>query len=70
MTPTIAVNASPFNCRWILRGSEHHSGDWNYAICLRVRNTERLVNEVDCSRCHRWEGPDDLDEGHAAPGRV
>lgn len=57
MPSTVAVVTSPFNCRWIVRGSEHRVGDWNYAICVRVRNTERLVNECDCSRCIRWEEP-------------
>jgi hypothetical protein len=57
MPQTIAINASPFNCRWIVPGSEHHLDDWNYAICVRVRNTERLVNESDCSRCPMWEEP-------------
>jgi hypothetical protein len=61
MTPTIAVYASPFNCRWIARGSEHHVGDWNYAICVR-RDTDQVVNESDCSHCARWQEPDDLRE--------
>ena len=64
MTPQTAVNSLPFECRWIVPGSAHHISDWSYAICVRVFNTERLVNEVDCSRCPRWEGPDDLDERH------
>jgi hypothetical protein len=62
MTPTTTACASPFNCRWIARGSEHHVGDWNYAICVRVRDTDRIVNEADCSRCPRWQEPDDLPE--------
>ena len=56
-TPTIAINTSPFNCRWIVPGSEHFLGDSNFAICVRVLGTERLVNECDCSRCARWEEP-------------
>lgn len=68
MPPTVAIHASPFNCRWIVRGSEHRLHDWNYAICVRVRHTERLVNESDCSRCARWEEPDDPDGGHACGG--
>jgi hypothetical protein len=52
---TTAVATSPFDCRWIVRGSERHLGAWNYALCVRVRDNERLVNECDCSRCVRWE---------------
>jgi hypothetical protein len=60
MSHTTAVNASPFNCRWIVPGSAHDMGNWSYAICVRDFNTERLVNEPDCSHCPRWEEPDDL----------
>ena len=67
MPPTIAIHASPFNCRWIVGGSEHRVGLWNYAICVRVRDTERLVNESDCSRCPRWEEPDGP-SGRQEPG--
>jgi hypothetical protein len=66
MTPRTATCASPFNCRWIVPGSEHHAAGWSYAICTRVRDTERLVNETDCAHCPRWEEPDDLAEQHAA----
>jgi hypothetical protein len=66
MTTRIVLNESAFNCRWIVPGSSHHASDWSYAICVRVRNIERLVNESDCSRCPRWEESDDLAERHAA----
>jgi hypothetical protein len=62
MASTTAAAVSPFNCRWIVRGSEHRLGRWNYAICVRVRNADRLVNECDCSRCARWEEPTDQEE--------
>jgi hypothetical protein len=65
MTTRIVINESPFNCRWIVPGSAHHVSDWSFAICVRVRNSERLVNESDCSRCPRWEEPDDLAERQA-----
>jgi hypothetical protein len=61
MPPIIAINVSPFNCRWIERGSERHFDDWHCAICTRVRNAERLVNETDCARCAAWEAPDDTE---------
>jgi hypothetical protein len=69
MTPVIAIGASPFNCRWIARGSEHHAGGWNYAICVRVRDTDRMVNESDCSHCSRWQESDDLPERQSAHRR-
>jgi len=59
MTPQLAIASSPVNCRWIVRGSEHHLDDWSCAICVRVPGTERLVNEADCSRCPRWAEPDE-----------
>jgi hypothetical protein len=66
MSNKTAVNVSPFNCRWIQPGSEHHSAGWDYAVCLRVPDNERLVNEADCSHCPRWEEPDDLAVQRAA----
>jgi hypothetical protein len=52
-----AVNASPFNCRWIERGSEIRISNWSYALCLRVRSEPRVVNESECARCPLWEPP-------------
>jgi hypothetical protein len=51
----VAVNASPFNCRWIARGSEARISNWSYALCLRVRDEPRLVSEAECARCLLWE---------------
>ncbi len=59
---TTAIDTSPFNCRWIVRGSERYFGAWNYAVCMRARNADRLVNECDCSRCALWEAPGDPDD--------
>jgi hypothetical protein len=61
MTTPPDLNVSPLKCRWVVPGSEHHEGCWSYAMCVRVRAVERLVNEADCARCPRWEGPDDPD---------
>jgi hypothetical protein len=66
MTLTIAANASPLNCRWIVPGSAHYKGDWSYAICVRNFRSERLVNASECSRCPRREEPDDVAERRAA----
>ena len=70
MTPRIAINTSPFNCRWIVGGSEHHVSDWSYAICARIRDTDRIVNESDCSRCPRWQEPEDLDDRNVTRGMI
>jgi hypothetical protein len=53
----IAVNASPFNCRWIERGSEGRISNWSYALCLRIRDQPRVVSEPECARCLLWEAP-------------
>ena len=59
----VAVNASPFSCRWIQRGSETRVSNWSYALCLRVSDRPRLVSESECARCARWESPDDHHDG-------
>jgi hypothetical protein len=53
----IAVNASPFNCRWIERGSESRISNWSYALCLRIRDQPRIVTESECARCPLWQEP-------------
>ena len=55
----LAINASPFHCRWVLTGSELQLEQWTYAICLRERNHVRVVSEDECSRCACWEQPTD-----------
>lgn len=59
MTTTTGIKVSPFDCRWIVPSSKHQVGDWSFAVCVRVLGVERLVNEADCSRCPRWDGPDE-----------
>jgi hypothetical protein len=59
----VAVNASPFNCRWIERGSETRISNWSYALCLRVRDQPRVVSEAECARCLSWETPCQTAEG-------
>jgi hypothetical protein len=51
----VAVNASPFNCRWIERGSNTRISNWSYALCLRVRDEPRVVSQTECARCVSWE---------------
>lgn len=55
----LAVNASPFDCRWIQPGSEMRVIDWTYAICLRMPDLPRPVSELECERCAWWEEPND-----------
>ena len=54
---TVAINASPLNCRWIQRGSEMRVSNWTLALCLRGHS--RIVSESECARCALWEAPDD-----------
>jgi hypothetical protein len=54
-----AMNASPFSCRWIQRGTETRVSNWSYALCLRVRDQPRVVSESECARCLLWEAPED-----------
>ena len=53
----LAINASPFRCRWILAGAEMRLEQWNYAIWLRSRHHGRVVSEQECSRCACWKPP-------------
>jgi hypothetical protein len=55
----LAINASPFHCRWVATGSELRLEQWTYAICLRERNQMRVVSEDECGRCACWEPPTD-----------
>jgi hypothetical protein len=62
MTPIASRDDSPFNCHWVVRGSEFTLNDRSYAICAPVLHTKRLVCESYCATCRRWEGSDDLAE--------
>jgi hypothetical protein len=53
------VTTSPFQCRWIERGSETRVSNWSSALCLRVRDQPRVVSERECARCVSWEAPPD-----------
>jgi len=55
----LAINASPFHCRWISTGTEMRLEQWTYAICLRCRHQPRVVSEDECSRCVCWAPPPD-----------
>jgi hypothetical protein len=49
------VIASPFGCTWVQAGSEGHVGGIGYALCVRVPQQPRLVNEMECAHCALWE---------------
>jgi hypothetical protein len=53
----LAVNASPFRCRWISPDTEMRLEQWTYAICLRCRDEPPVVSEDECSRCACWAPP-------------
>lgn len=55
----LAINASPFQCRWIATGTEIRLEQWTYAICLRCSGGPRVVSEDECARCACWEPPTD-----------
>jgi hypothetical protein len=63
----LAVNASPFNCRWIERGSEMRVSNWTYALCARPLSQSRPVSEEECARCPWWDSRDDDSSPRAAP---
>ena len=57
----MVVNAHPFQCRWIERGSEIRVSNWSYALCQRLQNNPRYVTEWECAVCARWEPPSSQD---------
>jgi hypothetical protein len=56
----VAAATSPFNCAWIQRGSIRKIGSYTYAVCTRVPDFPRTVNESDCMRCPLWQEPLDM----------
>lgn len=55
----LALNASPFQCRWIATGSEMRLEQWSYAVCRRCGDRLRVVSEDECGHCACWEPPTD-----------
>jgi len=53
----LAINASPFQCRWIQTGTEMRLELWTYAICRRCGERPRVVSEEECGWCACWESP-------------
>ena len=56
-TKRVAAQASPFNCVWIPRGSVGSIGGYTYAVCTRLPDYPRIVNETDCQQCPLWQEP-------------
>ena len=48
MRHTVPVATSPLNCRWIRRGSRGAIEGFEYAVCGRVHDAERVVSEAEC----------------------
>jgi hypothetical protein len=59
-TNRVAAQASPHNCVWIPKGSIGQIGGFTYAVCTRVPDFPRTVNEEDCLRCPLWQEPPDM----------
>ena len=59
--PIAASISSPFNCRWIQRGSEARISNWSLALCVRLRDNPRVVAEEECAHCELWEDEDGHD---------
>jgi hypothetical protein len=54
---TTAAAASPFQCVWIIRGSEGSVDTHYYALCGRYEVGPRVVHEEECASCHLWQPP-------------
>jgi hypothetical protein len=59
-THRVAAQASPFNCVWIPKGSIGNIDGYTYAVCTRVPDFPRTVNEEDCLHCPLWQEPPDM----------
>ena len=53
----VAIQSSPLNCIWILRGSIGTLDGFTYAVCNRLPDFPRTVSEEDCLRCPLWQDP-------------
>jgi hypothetical protein len=56
-TNRVAIQSSPFNCIWTLRGSIGTLDGFTYAACNRLPDFPRTVSEEDCLRCPLWQDP-------------
>ena len=54
MSYTVIAATSPFNCVWIDPGSRRSIDGFDYAVCRRMKDAERVVNEAECRYCPAW----------------
>jgi len=57
MARTVTTATSPLNCFWIEPGSRRAIEGFEYAVCQRVADAGRVVNEAECAYCPSWEPP-------------
>jgi hypothetical protein len=57
MSHLVTAATSPLNCRWIEPGSRRSIEAFEYAVCRRQTDAERVVNEAECRYCPAWEPP-------------
>jgi len=57
MAGTVTTATSPLNCFWIEPGSRRAIEGFEYAVCQRVADAGRVVNEAECAYCPSWEPP-------------
>jgi hypothetical protein len=57
MSHLTTAATSPLNCRWIEPGSRRSIEAFEYAVCRRQKDAERVVNEAECRYCPAWEPP-------------
>ena len=57
MSHHVMAATSPLNCIWIRPGSRWALDACEFAICERLPDAPRVVNEAECAHCPRWEEP-------------
>ena len=57
MSRNATAATSPLNCFWIDPGSRHSLEGFEYAVCQRIPDAPRVVNEAECAHCPWWEPP-------------
>ena len=57
MCRNVTAATSPLNCFWIEPGSRRSLEGFEYAVCERLADAPRVVNEVECANCPSWEPP-------------
>jgi hypothetical protein len=62
----VLIATSPLNCRWIRPGSRRSIERFEYAVCRRVPDAERVVSDAECASCPAWEPPGSRRTAHEA----